>query len=50
MNILVVGAGYVGLVTGACLAAKGNRVICVERDQVKLNKLSSSVLPIYEPN
>jgi UDPglucose 6-dehydrogenase len=50
MNILVVGAGYVGLVTGACLAAKGNRVICVERDQIKLNKLSSGVLPIYEPN
>lgn len=50
MNILVVGAGYVGLVTGACLAAQGNRVICIERDQVKINKLSSGMLPIYEPN
>ena len=50
MNILVVGAGYVGLVTAACLAAKGNRVICVERDEIKLNKVSSGVLPIYEPN
>jgi UDPglucose 6-dehydrogenase len=49
MNIIVVGTGYVGLVTGACLAAKGNRVICVDRDQTKLDKLAQGVLPIYEP-
>jgi UDPglucose 6-dehydrogenase len=49
MNIIVVGSGYVGLVTGACLAAKSNRVICVDRDQAKLEKLVQGVLPIYEP-
>ena len=49
MNIIVVGTGYVGLVTGACLAAKGNRVICVDKDQAKLDKLAKGDLPIYEP-
>ena len=49
MNIVVVGTGYVGLVTGACLASKGNRVICVDRDQAKLDKLAQGILPIYEP-
>jgi len=49
MNIIVVGTGYVGLVTGACLAAKGNRIICVDRDQDKLDKLARGILPIYEP-
>lgn len=49
MNIIIVGTGYVGLVTGACLAAKGNRVICVDKDQSKLDKLAKGVLPIYEP-
>lgn len=48
MNILVIGAGYVGLVTAACLAVKGNRVICVERDKLKLSKLISGSVPIYE--
>ncbi|WP_137890757.1 UDP-glucose/GDP-mannose dehydrogenase family protein [Ramlibacter sp. 2FC] len=49
MNVIVVGTGYVGLVTGACLASKGNRVICVDKDQIKLDKLKDGVLPIYEP-
>lgn len=49
MNIIIVGTGYVGLVTGACLAAKGNRVICVDKDLSKLDKLAKGVLPIYEP-
>ncbi|WP_137890877.1 UDP-glucose/GDP-mannose dehydrogenase family protein [Ramlibacter sp. 2FC] len=49
MNIVVVGTGYVGLVTGACLAAKGNRVVCVDRDQSKLDKLAKGVIPIHEP-
>lgn len=49
MNIIIVGTGYVGLVTGACLAAKGNRVICVDNDQPKLDKLAKGILPIYEP-
>jgi UDPglucose 6-dehydrogenase len=49
MNIIVVGTGYVGLVTGACLATKGNHVICVDKDQTKLDKLAQGILPIYEP-
>ena len=49
MNILVVGAGYVGLVTAACLASKNNRVVCVDTDPGKLAKLAAGQIPIYEP-
>ena len=49
MNICVVGTGYVGLVSGACLAEMGNNVICVDTDQEKIDGLMNSVLPIYEP-
>lgn len=49
MNICVVGTGYVGLVTGACLADLGNHVICVDIDKEKINKLKKGVIPIYEP-
>ena len=49
MNILVVGAGYVGLVTAACLASKNNRVVCVDTDPKKLAKLAAGQIPIYEP-
>jgi len=49
MNILVVGAGYVGLVTAACLASKTNRVVCVDTDPKKLAKLAAGQIPIYEP-
>ena len=49
MNILVVGAGYVGLVTAACLASKNNRVVCVDTDPAKLAKLALGQIPIYEP-
>lgn len=48
-SIAVIGTGYVGLVTGTCLAEKGNAVICVDNNQDKLNKLKSGVIPIYEP-
>ena len=48
MNIIVIGAGYIGLVNAACLAAKGNSVMCVERDKVKLDKLISGSVPVYE--
>ncbi|MBB1282985.1 UDP-glucose/GDP-mannose dehydrogenase family protein [Flavisolibacter sp. BT320] len=49
MKITVVGTGYVGLVTGTCLAETGNDVCCVDIDQRKVEKLRSGVMPIYEP-
>jgi len=48
-NITVVGVGYVGLVTGACLADLGNQVVCINRDERKSDNLKQNVLPIYEP-
>ena len=50
MNIAVVGTGYVGLVTGTCLAETGNNVICVDIDEEKVNKMKNGVVPIYEPH
>lgn len=49
MNITVVGTGYVGLVTGACLADFGNDVTCVDVDVDKISRLNSGEIPIYEP-
>ena len=49
MNITVIGTGYVGLVTGACLAEMGNSVVCVDNDQAKIDGLRNGRLPIYEP-
>lgn len=49
MNITVIGSGYVGLVTGACFADLGHKVLCVDNDKEKVRKLQSGVLPIYEP-
>lgn len=49
MNISIIGSGYVGLVTGACFADLGNKVICVDNDTVKIKKLKSGAIPIYEP-
>ena len=49
MKIMVVGTGYVGLVTGACLAEMGNDVICVDVDQCKIEALRQGNIPIYEP-
>jgi UDPglucose 6-dehydrogenase len=49
MNVCMVGTGYVGLVTGACLADLGMNVICVDRDDAKIAALSRGVIPIYEP-
>ena len=48
-NITVVGTGYVGLVTGACLADFGNRVTCVDSDAAKVDRLRSLELPVFEP-
>ncbi|WP_413043244.1 UDP-glucose dehydrogenase family protein [Pseudomonas sp. YJ42] len=49
MNITVVGSGYVGLVTGACIAEMGNTVYCVDVDKSKIDNLKQGILPIYEP-
>ncbi|MBI2559361.1 UDP-glucose/GDP-mannose dehydrogenase family protein [Candidatus Woesearchaeota archaeon] len=49
MKIAVVGAGYVGLVTGACFAEIGNDVVCVDIDKDKIRKLNSNIIPIFEP-
>lgn len=50
MNIAVVGTGYVGLVTGTCLAETGNHVICVDIDANKVEKMRNGIIPIYEPH
>jgi len=49
MKIAVVGAGYVGLVTGACFAEMGNNTVCVDIDEQKLAGLRQGILPIHEP-
>ena len=49
MNITVVGTGYVGLVTGTCLADYGNDVYCVDVDKEKIKKLKQGIIPIFEP-
>src|SRR4051812_39127403 len=49
MDIAVIGCGYVGLVSGACLAELGHRVVAVDVDQERVNKLRQGISPIYEP-
>ena len=50
MKISVIGTGYVGLVTGTCLAETGNEVICVDIDEEKVKKMQQGTVPIYEPH
>lgn len=50
MNIAVIGTGYVGLVTGTCLAETGNHVTCVDIDADKVQKMIAGIVPIYEPH
>ncbi|MFN2157686.1 MAG: UDP-glucose dehydrogenase family protein, partial [Anaerolineae bacterium] len=48
-RIAIIGAGYVGLVTGACFADLGNRVVCLDVDENKIAQLNQNVMPIFEP-
>ena len=50
MNISVIGTGYVGLVTGTCLAETGNNVLCIDIDNNKVEKMQQGIVPIYEPH
>ncbi|MGL4325708.1 MAG: UDP-glucose dehydrogenase family protein [Beijerinckiaceae bacterium] len=49
MRIVMVGSGYVGLVSGACLADFGHTVICVDKDVTKIDRLNQGEIPIFEP-
>ena len=49
MKIAMVGSGYVGLVSGACFADFGHDVVCIDKDQAKIDRLHDGVMPIYEP-
>ncbi|MFC6388869.1 2-dehydropantoate 2-reductase N-terminal domain-containing protein, partial [Methylorubrum zatmanii] len=49
MRITMIGAGYVGLVSGACLADFGHEVVCIDKDPAKIAALHAGRMPIYEP-
>lgn len=49
MKITVIGSGYVGLVSGICFAKLGHDVICLDKDESKINQLKSGIIPIFEP-
>ncbi len=49
MRITMIGSGYVGLVSGACLADFGHDVICVDKDEGKIAALKNGQIPIFEP-
>ena len=50
MNVSIIGTGYVGLTTGACLAYLGHQVTCVDSDERKVNELHHGKIPFYEPH
>ena len=49
MRIAMIGTGYVGLVSGACLSEFGHDVVCIDKDAAKVETLKSGGIPIYEP-
>src|SRR3954468_13213763 len=49
MRIAIIGTGYVGLVSGACLSEFGHEVICIDKDAAKVETLRAGGIPIYEP-
>jgi len=49
MKITMIGTGYVGLVTGTCLAEFGHHVTCIDKIEEKINQLNNGKIPIYEP-
>ncbi|MFQ5609525.1 MAG: nucleotide sugar dehydrogenase, partial [Woeseiaceae bacterium] len=49
MRLTIFGSGYVGLVTGACMAETGNHVVCVDIDEEKIDRLLAGDIPIFEP-
>ena len=49
MKIAIIGAGYVGLVSGTCLSELGHTVVCIDNVKEKINKLKKGRVPIYEP-
>ena len=49
MRVVMVGAGYVGLVSGACFAEFGAGVTCIDNDRTRISQLRDGVVPIYEP-
>lgn len=49
MRIAIIGSGYVGLVSGACLAGFGHTVVCTDKNAERIEKLNAAVMPIYEP-
>ena len=50
MKVSVIGTGYVGLVSGVCLAEKGHNVVCIDVDREKVEKINKGIPPIYERN
>ena len=49
MKLCIIGTGYIGLVSGVCFSDLGNNVICVDKNEIKINNLKNRKIPIYEP-